>query len=76
MNKSSKHPINPAKLLMSKWTAIHPVNKEKHFLITKIIPNDENLITSCIMEAVLTHRESLIDWRDLQDKSCWLPGWH
>jgi tryptophan-rich hypothetical protein len=34
--------INPAKLLLSKWTAVKPVNKEKHFLVTKLIePENE-----------------------------------
>ena len=27
--------INVKKLINSKWTAANPVNKEKHFLITK-----------------------------------------
>ncbi|PAM39480.1 hypothetical protein CEJ63_25450, partial [Acinetobacter baumannii] len=25
--------VNPAKLLLSKWTAASPRNKEKHFLV-------------------------------------------
>ena len=28
--------INPKKLLNSKWTAVKPTNKEKHFLVTEI----------------------------------------
>ncbi|NLZ79547.1 MAG: TIGR02450 family Trp-rich protein, partial [Gammaproteobacteria bacterium] len=28
------HRINPKKLLHSKWTAVSPVNKEKHFMVT------------------------------------------
>lgn len=25
--------INPSKLLNSKWTAVKPINREKHFLV-------------------------------------------
>ena len=28
--------INPAKLLHSKWTAVEPKNKEKHFLVVEV----------------------------------------
>ena len=27
--------INPTKLLRSKWTAVSPVKKEKHFMVTE-----------------------------------------
>ena len=30
-------PLNPRKLLHSKWTAVNPQDKEKHFLVTQII---------------------------------------
>ena len=33
--------INPGKLLNSKWTAVNPVNKEKHFLVTEIALDEE-----------------------------------
>lgn len=29
--------VNPKKLLLSKWTAVNPVAKQKHFLVSKII---------------------------------------
>ena len=67
--------INPAKLLSSKWTAVHPVNKEKHFLVTRIIRNDENIIIRCIVEAVMTRKEYELDWRALKNKESWLTGW-
>lgn len=28
------NPINPQKLLGSKWTAVHPRDREKHFIVT------------------------------------------
>ena len=29
--------IHPKKLLLKKWTAIKPIAKEKHFLVTKVV---------------------------------------
>ncbi len=29
--------IHPQKLLLTKWTAVKPVAKQKHFLITKVV---------------------------------------
>ncbi len=72
---STTQQINPAKLLRSKWTAVQPVNKEKHFLVTRVIQNDEHVVVSCVVEAVLTHKEYEIDWRALTNKACWLTGW-
>ncbi|MGO1500784.1 MAG: TIGR02450 family Trp-rich protein [Marinobacter sp.] len=38
--------FNPKKLLNSKWTAVNPVNKEKHFLVTELEINEEdNVVT-------------------------------
>ena len=38
MSMISKHTIlNPKKLLDSKWTAVKPLNKEKHFIVAKVI---------------------------------------
>ena len=36
--------INPAKLLLSKWTAARPRNKEKHFLVTELFRDDEGTV--------------------------------
>lgn len=30
--------ISPQKLLLSKWTAVKPVGKQKHFLVIKVLP--------------------------------------
>ncbi len=67
--------INPAKLLLSKWTSAIPQMKEKHFLVTDIIRDVDNNITGCVLEAVLTNRQYEIDWKVLQNKSQWLVGW-
>ncbi|WKY59391.1 TIGR02450 family Trp-rich protein [Vibrio sp. SNU_ST1] len=66
--------MNPKKLLRSKWTAVSPVKKEKHFMITEVEFEEEEVIR-CLIEAVMTKREEDINWRDLTDKDHWLPSW-
>ncbi len=75
MTTKTINQINPNKLHLSKWTAIAPINKEKHFIVTKVIKDDLEQVSSCIIEAVITHRESEINWLDLQDSNKWLYGW-
>ncbi|MEO4014834.1 TIGR02450 family Trp-rich protein [Pseudomonas rossensis] len=36
--------INPIKLLLSKWTAAHPQNREKHFLITELFRDEQGTV--------------------------------
>ncbi len=67
--------INPKKLLRSKWTAVHPTNKEKHFLITELKLDDEGEVIHCLIEAVFTKREEVINWQDLKDSERWVQGW-
>ncbi|TEW51710.1 TIGR02450 family Trp-rich protein [Psychromonas algicola] len=67
--------INPKKLLKSKWTAVKPINKEKHFLVTKVEFDEEGEVTLCILEAILSNRENEILWQDLKDVKQWLQGW-
>lgn len=69
--------LNPKKLLRTKWTAIAPQNKEKHFMVTKLIaPEDEHAAIELVeIEAVHSKRTEIIAWRNLTDESVWLQGW-
>jgi hypothetical protein len=29
------NPLNPKKLLLTKWTAVKPIAKQKHFLVSR-----------------------------------------
>ncbi len=31
------NPLNPKKLRLTKWTAVTPLAKQKHFLVSKVI---------------------------------------
>ncbi|AMT90759.1 MULTISPECIES: TIGR02450 family Trp-rich protein [Pseudomonas] len=67
--------INPRKLLLSKWTAAHPQNREKHFLVTELIRDEEGTVLEVELQAVLTQRSERMDWQVLKDSEHWLLGW-
>ncbi len=67
--------ISPKVLFNSKWTKMEVTKKEKHFIVTKVMFDDEQKVTQCIIEAAMTKREYDINWRDLKDTSKWRMGW-
>lgn len=67
--------VNPKTLINSKWTKVDVVNKEKHFIITKVDFDEEQKVTDCIIEAVMNHNEYTIEWRDLNNGELWIIGW-
>lgn len=69
--------LNPKKLLLSKWTAVKPVNKEMHFLVRAVVkPESAELqVEQFELEAVYSGRVQVIHWRDLQNEELWLQGW-
>lgn len=67
--------INPKKLLNSKWTSMTPRNKEKHFLVSDVEFDEDGLVVSCHLEAVISKRSFPVDWHDLKDEKDWIQGW-
>ncbi len=67
--------INPRKLLNSKWTAVSPQRKEKHFLITELEFDEDGEVVHCLIEAVISKRSEPIDWKALKEDANWLQGW-
>ena len=67
--------INPKKLLNSKWTALTPINKEKHFVVSEIVFDEASMVVSCCIEAVMSKKAIPINWHDLKDNSNWVHGW-
>ena len=69
--------INPKKLLLSKWTAVHPIAKQKHFLVSKVILPEapDEKIEFVEIEAVYSKKTRQIPWRDLLNSEGWLQGW-
>ena len=67
--------INPAKLLRSKWTAVRPEDKEKHFMVVDVEFDEVGVVISCLLEAIISKRTRDIDWRDLKNSDNWKQGW-
>jgi tryptophan-rich hypothetical protein len=71
------NPLNPKKLHLTKWTAVVPVAKQKHFLVSRVIqpalPADP--IELVEIEAVFSKATQILAWRELQDDSVWRQGW-
>lgn len=69
--------LHPKKLLLTKWTAVTPRNREKHFLVTQVVepavPGAP--VESVELQAVLTGRTETLPWRDLTDSTQWRQGW-
>jgi tryptophan-rich hypothetical protein len=71
------NPVHPKKLLMSKWTAVNPLSREKHFMVVQVIePKIEGApIEKIVIEAVISRRQKTIHWRSLTNGSEWQRGW-
>ena len=67
--------LNAKKLLNSKWTAVKPINKDKHFIISRVNFDKKNNIMTCLLEAILSHQKQTIDWLDLKKCKFWIRGW-
>jgi tryptophan-rich hypothetical protein len=69
--------LNPKKLLLTKWTAVIPIAKQKHFLVSRVIQPDlpTDPVVSVEIEAVFSKATQVIAWRALQNDSVWRQGW-
>jgi tryptophan-rich hypothetical protein len=71
------NPLNPKKLHLTKWTAVSPLKKQKHFLVSRVIqpelPTDP--IELVEIEAVFSKAVQVIAWRELQNDAVWRQGW-
>jgi tryptophan-rich hypothetical protein len=73
----TKNLLSPKKLLLTKWTAVQPIQKHKHFLVSKVILPElpDEAIQQVEIEAVFSKEVRQIDWRELTDASIWKQGW-
>ena len=67
--------INPNKLLLSKWTHRQPVAKRKHFIVVGLNRDEDGMVTSIVLEAVIDKYQQRLPWRTLRDQQSWLQGW-
>jgi tryptophan-rich hypothetical protein len=71
------NPLNPKKLRLTKWTAVKPIAKQKHFLVCRVIqPEVETDAVEYVeIESVFSKATQIIRWRELQNESVWRQGW-
>ena len=69
--------LHPKKLLLTKWTAVAPQHKDKHFLVTQVVQPEEpsEAIEWVQIEAVFSKAVQRIAWRELKDPDRWRQGW-
>ncbi len=68
--------INPDKLLQSKWTAVTPRNRERHFIVTRLIRDEQDEhVVEVVLQALLTRKDYTLAWRELKEDSVWQMGW-
>jgi len=70
-------PLSPKKLLLSKWTAVLPLKREKHFVVVRVIEPEPPAVRIELveLEAVYSGRVRQLHWRDLTDPQVWRQGW-
>jgi tryptophan-rich hypothetical protein len=79
-DKSHKRSLSNKKLLLTKWTAVAPQHREKHFLVSRVhdpaLPSEQTIPKGHVeLEAVLTKRCYVVIWTELKDLTRWLHGW-
>lgn len=69
--------LNAKKLLLTKWTATKPQNKEKHFIVARLIEPEvpDGQIELIELEATYSKRNFILPWCELTDELQWLQGW-
>ena len=77
MPRPNSNALSPRKLLLTKWTAVNPRSKEKHFLVVKLVDPEPpgSPVVAVELEAVHSKRVRVLPWRELMDTSQWVRGW-
>ena len=72
-----RNPLSSKKLLLTKWTAVTPRNREKHFVVVRVIEPElpSMRVEQVELEAVHSKQVYLLHWRELTDASLWRQGW-
>ena len=72
-----RNSLSPKKLRLSKWTAVQPQNREKHFVVVRVIEPEPPAvrIEQVELEAVHSGRVLQLHWRELTNPRVWRQGW-
>jgi tryptophan-rich hypothetical protein len=73
----ARNPLSPKKLLLTKWTAVSPRHKERHFIVTRVVQPEPPAVRIELveLEAVHSGRSVQLHWRALTDAAVWRRGW-
>lgn len=72
----NKNIFNPKKLLLSKWTANQPKQRERHFMVTRLHWDEVGKeVVEVELEAVINKKIYTINPADLQNALYWSQGW-
>ncbi|MCY1043412.1 TIGR02450 family Trp-rich protein [Corallococcus sp. bb12-1] len=63
------------RLVGSKWTAVQPLEREKHFVVLRWVGEGGERPQELELEALLTRRVHRVPWRALADREHWVSGW-
>ena len=61
------------KILNSKWTALEPANRERHFLVIRIADHKERTLK---LECVVTKSVQIVAYVELAQSGRFRSGWH
>ncbi|GAC1625725.1 MAG: hypothetical protein NVS9B10_13020 [Nevskia sp.] len=77
MTAAARIRLSSKKLLLTKWTAVAPENKEKHFIVTRVIePEPPSMTIERIeLQAVHSGTTRTMHWRELTEPASWHRGW-
>ena len=77
MKRERPSPLRPKRLLDSKWTASVPENREKHFVVTRVLDaaTAASKVQSVELRCLLTKRTRIVAQADLLEPELWRPGW-
>jgi tryptophan-rich hypothetical protein len=69
--------LQPKNTAAPTWTAVKPIAKQKHFLVSRVIQPEQptDPIEDVKLEAVFSKATQIIAWRELQNDSGWRQGW-
>lgn len=64
-------------LLGSKWSAVTPADRDKHFTVVRLerAAGKRSTIIGAELEALLSRRVRRATVDELRDPARWLPGW-
>ena len=70
------NPLNPKKLLLTKWTAVTPIAKQKHFLVSRVIQPalETDPVEWVEIESLFSKATQVIKWRALGNEEVWRQG--